>query len=412
MPARPAAYPRPNPPARVRADEGPLLFAALAAGPSLESHRAALGVAPRAGVDQAIDWLDSAAVAGRGGAGFPFATKLKAVAGRRRPVVVVNAAEGEPASAKDTALALFAPHSVLDGAAAIARALRVREVTVVVPSERPAVGESMLRAIAERSHAGERMRWRVHEIAPGFVSGQARSVLESLSGRPALPVTAWAPEAIDGLRGRPTLLSNAETWAHVGCVLRDGGHRYAAHGTTEEPGTTLLTLPDPADPDGARVVEVDYGTPWRSVLAGQVDRPVLLGGFHGTWAPAGALDFLRVSRAGLAAAGLALGAGVVLPLPVNACPIRWTARIVDYLAGQSARRCGPCRNGLPALAVEVSRLADGEPSASLDRIRELAGVVTGRGACAHPDGTARLVRSLLDAVPDEVGVHLAGSCTC
>ncbi len=58
---------------------------------------------------------------GRGGAGFPFARKLRAVAEaaiRRgvRPVVVVNGSEGEPACRKDTVLLNRAPHLILDGA--------------------------------------------------------------------------------------------------------------------------------------------------------------------------------------------------------------------------------------------------------------------------------------------------------
>jgi NADH:ubiquinone oxidoreductase subunit F (NADH-binding) len=410
------------PPALVRAVQGPLLLAGVTDGNGLDAHRHRVGDLPRLRLPALLDQLTTAAVRGRGGAGFPFATKLRTAATRRRPVVVVNGSEGEPASAKDTALLLLAPHRVLDGAQVVAGALGVREVTIVVPEERPATVEAVRRALGERRSAGDPMDWRLHVIEPGFVSGQARAVLESLSGRPALPVTAWEPEAVRGLRGRPTLLSNAETFAHVGAIALDGGRAYAALGTADEPGTTLLTLPDPSPifedalregpPDSALVVEVEHGTPWEQVLGQTVDRPVLLGGFHGTWVPAGSLADATVSRAGLAASGWALGAGVVLPLPEDVCPVVWTSEIVDYLAGQSAGRCGPCHNGLPELAAELGALADASPAASHARIRELAGLVTGRGACAHPDGTARLVRSLLGAAEDEVAAHLVGRCTC
>jgi NADH:ubiquinone oxidoreductase subunit F (NADH-binding) len=116
-----------------------------------------------------------------------------------------------------------------------------------------------------------------------------------------------------------------------------------------------------------------------------------------------------VSRPGLAEAGLALGAGVVLPLADGECPLTRTSGIVGYLAGQSAQRCGPCLNGLPALAAAVRATALGRPAT--DRMTQLAGLVERRGACAHPDGTVRLVRSLLAAYPDEVTAHADGCCT-
>ena len=123
-----------------------------------------------------------------------------------------------------------------------------------------------------------RVRLVRHVASPRFVAGQARAVLELMAGRPNLPVTAWSPEAVAGHRSRPTLLSNAETWAHVGHLLHTGPP--SGLGTDDEPGTTLLTLRLP----GARVAvrEVEYGTPLRSVLP-QEDAAVLVGGFHGTW---------------------------------------------------------------------------------------------------------------------------------
>ena len=113
----------------------------------------------------------------------------------------------------------------------------------------------------------------------------------------------------------------------------------------------------------------------------------------------------------MAAAGLALGAGVVIPA-LGGCPVRMTAAIVRYLAGESAGRCGPCLNGLPALAGAVDDLAalDRSPQARSE-IATLAGLVERRGACAHPDGTARLVRSLIAACPAEVAAHERGECT-
>jgi len=243
-----------------------------------------------------------------------------------------------------------------------------------------------------------------------FVGGQARAVVELLEGRENLPVTTWAPEAVSGVKGRPTLLSNAETFAQVGAICALGVNAYLAEGLPEEPGTTLLTVA--GDSPGGVVLEVPFGVELARVLAYcgyGGDGPVLMGGYHGAWLPAEEVRRRRVSAPDLAAAGAALGAGVVLPLDPSTCPVQITASIVTYLAAHSARRCGPCRNGLPALAETLGELA-GRTLVSSTRAKELVALVTGRGACAHPDGTARLVRSLFRAFPAEIAAHERGRC--
>ncbi|NYD43281.1 NADH-ubiquinone oxidoreductase-F iron-sulfur binding region domain-containing protein [Nocardioides panaciterrulae] len=407
-------------PQEVAVHEGPALLAGLTDGPSLAAHRGRYGALPEVGLAALRELIRASGLRGRGGAAFPFVRKLDTAAGStasrapgrrggREAVVVVNLSEGEPGSAKDSALALTRPHLVLDGAVATACALRAREVHVVVAGDRPAVRESVVRALDERDDA---VPIRQHATEPRFVGGQARAVVELLAGRPNLPVTSWAPEAVAGLAGRPTLLSNAETWAHVGLLVLRGGAAYRHHGTDREPGTTLLTLTRPGFVP--HVHEVGYGTRLRDLLPpGVHGHPALVGGFHGSWATWPTLRAARVSVPGMSALGAPLGAGVLLA-PGGSCPLTLTSRVVDYLAGQSAGRCGPCHNGLPALASVVRELvhgdADGGVSGAAGRAGRLAALVTGRGACAHPDGTARLVRSVLAVFPDEVAEHAAGRC--
>lgn len=227
-----------------------------------------------------------------------------------------------------------------------------------------------------------------------------------VEGRVNLPVTRWQPTAVSGVGGRPTLLSNGETFAQLAALVLDHAAGRAVPGTAAEPGTRLLSI---GGSDGTtRVVEVAHGTPWRHVLAPEeLAAPVLLGGYHGTWAPAGVLAELTVSHSDLTAVGLGLGAGVVLPLAAGSCPLAATAGVTRYLARQSAGRCGPCVHGLPALATALEAFLAGGSVEPVERLLEL---VEGRGACAHPDGTARLVASALAAFPDDVSAHAVGGC--
>jgi NADH:ubiquinone oxidoreductase subunit F (NADH-binding) len=375
--------------------------------PGLDVHADLRGPLPELDADSLLSLVEASGLRGRGGAAFPFAVKLRATVaapGRRRHVVV-NLSEGEPASVKDLALTLHQPHLVLDGATLIARALRTREIHLVTAAEHPEAQDALLRALAERraERRDGRLRWRLHQASPRFVGGEASAVTELIEGRPNLPVTSWRPTAVAGVEGKPTLLSNGETYAQLAALVLGGA---PVPGTPEEPGTRLLSIGGATGT--TRVVEVAHGTPWTSVLsAAELAAPVLLGGYHGTWAPAGALEQLTVSHAALVTAGLGLGAGVVLPLAPGTCPLRATAGVTRYLARQSAGRCGPCHQGLPALATALDSFLTG---GSLERVERLRSLVVGRGACAHPDGTARLVGSALAAFPEEVAAHSDGQC--
>jgi NADH:ubiquinone oxidoreductase subunit F (NADH-binding) len=89
----------------------------------------------------------------------------------------------------------------------------------------------------------------------------------------------------------------------------------------------------------------------------------------------------------LRAAGSAFGCGVVAFLGPDRCGVRATARIMGWMAGQSAAQCGPCVFGLRAIADATARLADGGAERDdLARIERWAHQIAGRGACRHPDG--------------------------
>ena len=253
----------------------------------------------------------------------------------------------------------------------------------------------MLDALAERDDAAA---VRCHVALPRFVSGQSQAVVELVSGRENLPVTTWQPAAVSGVKGRPTLLSNAETWAQLALALRGAAA-----------GTTLLTVTVPDQPP--RVREAAYGDRFGSAVPELDDGAaelVLLGGFHGSWVRRDLLAETPLTVDHLQAIDAPLGAGIVHLPPAGECPVTRTAAIVEFLATESAGRCGPCRFGLPSLAIAVQQLATG--AARRSEVERLVALVDGRGACAHPDGTVRLVRSLLSAADAEVARHAAGHC--
>jgi NADH:ubiquinone oxidoreductase subunit F (NADH-binding) len=139
---------------------------------------------------------------------------------------------------------------------------------------------------------------------------------------------------------------------------------------------------------------------------------VLVGGYHGAWLTPEQAGHLTLSNADLRPFGAAVGAGVLVALPTDRCGIVESARVVRYLALESAGQCGPCLNGLPRIAATFSALDERGPSLQVlqGRSGELA-VGERRGACHHPDGTVRFLRSALNVFSDEVTLHAAGRCS-
>lgn len=386
----------------------------LLAGPAdgrLDSHLNLNGRPPEPDGPQLIGRLREAGLTGRGGAGFPAWRKLAAVAASgRRAVVIANGAEGEPASGKDRALLAYHPHLVLDGLQLAARAAGARHAYLYLPAGAMA---ALGAALADRRAAGlDPIPVNLHAAPDAFVASEESAVVAVLGGRPAVPADKRVRIIEAGLGGAPTLVQNVETLAHIALIARRGPGWFRSAGTAEEPGTFLATVSGSVAAPG--VVEAGYGVRLGDLIdaAGGPTaslRAVLVGGYHGGWVPAD--PDLPISRAGLARYGASPGAGVVLAVPVGVCGLAETARIAGYLAGQVAGQCGPCVNGLPRLADTMRALADRRARPTLPaEVERLAALVTGRGACRHPDGTARMIRGALRAFEPDVAAHLAGHC--
>jgi len=311
---------------------------------------------------------------GRGGGRFPTGLKLQAVAGRKR-LVVANGCEGEPDSRKDHVLLSRSPHLVFDGISLACHAVGATEAVLCVHEGSPLL-PGLRYALASRGTTGI----RVVEVPRRYVASEESALVSFLGGGGAKP-TVTPPRPTE----RGMLVDNVETLAQLAIVARVGARAF------RDGETMLVTVP-------SGVHEVPVTTRVADLVAG----PVLAGGCGGVW--------LSAARAADTAIGEAPGVAV-LRAP-RGCGLRDTASILAYLAAESARQCGPCMFGLPAIAADFAELANGVAGQALDRLRRRLPVITGRGACAHPDGAVRLAASALDVFAADVTAHTTGAgCT-
>ncbi|MFL5884961.1 MAG: NADH-ubiquinone oxidoreductase-F iron-sulfur binding region domain-containing protein [Thermoleophilaceae bacterium] len=375
----------------------------------LEQHLELHGQPPHTGPGDGpalVDAVEASGLCGRGGASFPTAAKLAAVASRRRPVVVVNGTEAEPMSTKDAVLLELVPHLVLDGAVLASHAVAARECVIACPRESHA---GLRAAIGERERlGGSGVRIKLASSPPGYVGGEETALIAHLEGRPPKPRVTPPYPAERGLNGRPTLVQNVETLAHLALIARRGPDWFREVGSSDRPGTTLVTVSGAVASPG--VCEIPSGASLPDVIAragGGLEpiRALLVGGYFGAWVD-GIGDGLRFDDASLRAAGAAAGAGVVIALGQSACPVAETSRLATWLAGESAGQCGPCVHGLGGLSDILQRVAGGGmKSGDQDRLIRWVHMVRGRGACRHPDGASRMIASATRVFTTELNDH-------
>jgi NADH:ubiquinone oxidoreductase subunit F (NADH-binding) len=376
---------------------------------SLAEHLEWYGEMP-AGHPALIGEVERSGLRGKGGARFPTATKLAAVASGRRPIVVANGTEGEPASTKDIVLMSYAPHLVLDGARLAAETVGGTEVILCI-KRGSAVQPILERAIAEREACGyDSVPIRVVGAPNRYVSGEETALVSWLNGGDAKPAFVPPRPFEKGVAGRPTLVQNVETLADLALIGRFGAEWFRTAGTPEDPGTTLVTLSGAVEKPG--VCEVPLGARLGDVLrvagADCADLSgVLVGGYFGAWLPGAAAAGVRLGVDDLRRTGGGLGAGIVVAMPRrDTCALAEVGRATRWLADQNAGQCGPCVNGLDFIAGAVAELVAGDPKRRAEsNLNRWLGMMEGRGACKHPDGVTRFVSSSLRVFSDEIARH-------
>jgi NADH-quinone oxidoreductase subunit F len=367
---------------------------------------AALAAAVERGPAWIVTEIRRAGLRGRGGSGrgAPVADKWARVRRALSPTryVIANGAESSPVSQKDRHLMAFFPHRVLEGLLLSALAVCAAEVFIYVRGDSAEALESMEAAVAEAREAGlfgpgtaVPVGVTIQAALPGTVSGEETAVIDALEGLEGLPQPKPPHPEETGLRGQPTVVSNVETLAAAAAALRVGVDVFRAVGTPDCPGTALFTVSGAVERPG--VYEVAYGTRLDDLLAlaGAVPPAemlaVLPGGLgSGPLRP----DELGVplTYEALAEVGSTLGPAAVVVIGQGEGGLSaLLAETVGVLAEGSCGQCRGCQDGHRGL---VSALEAGE----YGLVRELATVLQyGRGNCAHPTGTARLILRSLQA---------------
>ncbi|HEX3825877.1 MAG TPA: NADH-ubiquinone oxidoreductase-F iron-sulfur binding region domain-containing protein [Sporichthyaceae bacterium] len=381
---------------------------------SISDYRSAGGYeAPADGAPHLLDAVSAAGLRGRGGAWFPVGRKwLTALAQAGPRVLVANGAEDEPGSLKDRYLMATAPHLVLDGALLAARALGADTVRLYVNEHADLARDALERALAEAADLTSGIDVAVVAAPATYVAGEDSAAVEFLETGTAQPRNKPPYPATAGLHGRPTVVNNVETLAHVAWIARAGVGAFRAHGTPATPGTMLVTIP--AECANPGVYEVEIGAYLDEVLAGVGGgfvagpaRGVQVGGPASGWLSEWhvALDPEAVS-----AAGSTLGCGAVRVLPAGHCAVDAVVSTSEFFAREQCGKCPPCRMATQFIHRAAAGLAQnkGTTAAQLDAAPTLVAQVRDRTACSLVSFPLSPLTTAREVFAGDFAAHLAG----
>ena len=355
---------------------------------------------------------------GRGGAGFPTATKWRLTAGHARKspeaFVVCNADEGDPGSYIDKYLMERDPFAVIEGIALAGYAIGATRGFIYVRSEYPRSAHALRKAIEEAHKAGflgERILGSafsftidVVEGAGSYVCGEETALLRSLEGLRGM-VTARPPfPAEKGLFERPTIVNNVETLANIGWIVRHGGDTYASHGIGKSRGTKALSINERFAKPG--MFEVPFGISLRKVLeelgggmkTGRPIKAVQVGGPLGGILPDSLLD-TPIGFDELDAVGALLGHGGIVAWDDSVDPRDIAVHLFEFCDAESCGKCFPCRIGGRRGLEIAKRLKTATDKADIDAdvalLLELCETMKLGSLCAHGGAIPIPIASLL-----------------
>ena len=293
--------------------------------------------APGLTQDDVVARLEASGLTGMGGAGFPTWRKWDAV--RREPgprVVIVNADEGEPGTIKDRYVMELRPQLLLEGLEAAMRFCEVDGAFIYLREEYATARARLREAIAARG-----LRVELVIGAGAYICGEETAMLESMEGRRGMPRLRPPFPAQSGYLGRPTLINNVETLAHVALILRGGwqpARLWSVSGAVGKPGCYEA----PLDITLRELIDGYAG--------GFTEEPgaIVPGGAASGILPPAALD-VPLTREGLAEWGCGVGSAAVQVFPKSYSPLHLLAETMRFFAEESCQKCTPCRIGNRAL---------------------------------------------------------------
>lgn len=378
--------------------------------------------------------IEKSGLRGRGGGGFPTGKKWVQVRSQKEPVkyIVCNGDEGDPGAFMDRSVMEGDPHKMLEGMIIAGIATGAQTGYIYVRAEYPLAVHRLQIAIAQAEEAGYlgenilgsdySFNIRINLGAGAFVCGEGSALTASIEGLRGMPRVKPPRTVEQGLFGKPTVLNNVETFAHVSYIIMNGAEGYRKIGIEKSPGTKAFALTGNVNNTG--LIEVPMGTSLKTVIFelgggmknGKDFKAVQIGGPSGGCLTEKHLD-MSLDFDSLTKAGAMIGSGGLVVMDESTCMVGIAKFFMNFTEHESCGKCVPCREGTHVMNEILDDIVNGRGSLDqIDMLMELADTITHTALCGLGKTAASPVVSTIREFRDEYIAHVVdkfcptGSC--
>lgn len=363
---------------------------------------------------EVIDEIRDAGLRGRGGAGFPTATKWSfAAADHKKPkYLICNADEGEPGTFKDKPILENNPHLLIEGMVISAYAIQAKYGYIYLRCEYPkakVILEKAIKEAYEHNYLGDNIgggsgfdfHLKVYFGAGAYICGEETALIESLEGsrgqprvKPPFPVNA-------GYLAKPTVINNVETFANVPLIFEIGAEGYSKIGAQKSPGPKLYCVSGHVTKPG--VYELPMGTPLKEIIydhchgikGGRQLKAVIPGGLSTPILPPDKID-CPMDFASMPAYGTMLGSGAVIVFDDTVDLVKICHRAMKFFDHESCGKCTPCREGVHWMMQITERMLSGKGvKGDIELLSDIAKNILGKTFCPLGDGAAMVMQGFI-----------------
>jgi NADH-quinone oxidoreductase subunit F len=357
-----------------------------------------------------ITELKNSNLRGRGGAGFPFWFKLDAVSkeNSQQKYIVCNADEGDPGAYSDMYLLENQPHKVLFGMYVSGLTVGADTGILYIRAEYPNSIKTIEKSIEEieKQNLTPHFKWKIIKGQGAYVCGEETALLNSIEGlRPEVRVRPPYP-AQYGLFGKPTVLSNVETFANIHWILQNSGLSYANIGTNQSKGTKLVSLDSHFNRPG--IYEITMGTSVNEVIEKyglgfkHAVKGIQIGGPLGGIVPIHKLNDLTLDFESFSQQGFLLGHASFVCIPNDFPMIEYLKHLLKFASDESCGKCFPCRIGT-FRGYELLQKAQNEDfKVDMNLMNDLLETLEKGSLCALGGGVPLPVRNALQYFEEEL----------